>query len=288
MAPIFTIGFSSLSEAMPSVAFRTDTLRAAAGQHPDLRLVVRDNDLNDEKALANAREFAEIPVDVAIIFHINERLGPELGSILMKKRIPVIAVDIPIPMAIYFGVDNKEAGKLAGQELGKWVAAHWDGQVDKLLVMTEQRVVSVIQDRINSALESFVSFVNVSKKDILYVDSGHTRQIAAERAVPVLERWKDFRRIAVIGVNDDAALGVLDAARYLDREEHLAIIGQDAQDAAREEICRSESRFIASTDVHLEEYGPGLIDLSLRILSGERVPPFNYTRLSCFTAQAQC
>lgn len=72
---MYTIGYTSLCESMPSVAFRTQTIRDAAAAHPEVNLIVADNNLNDQQALANAASFAEKPIDLAIMFHINETIG---------------------------------------------------------------------------------------------------------------------------------------------------------------------------------------------------------------------
>lgn len=280
---VFTIGYSSLAESIPSVAFRTEQLRQIVAEHPDLALIVRDNDMDDEKALAHAQGFVSHPVDLAIIFHINERLGSELGVMFKFRQIPLIAIDIPISMSYYFGVNNSEAGHLTGDALGQWVVENWDGEVDKVLLMTEQRVTSVLHDRIESALGGFLTHIDVSQDNRLYLDSGHSRRKTCENTIEVLENWTQHEKIAVIAINDDVALGVLEAARSCGRENHIALAGLDATPEAQAEILNPTSQFIASTNVHLENYAPRLVDLALRIRDGERIPAKNYVPLSCFT-----
>jgi ribose transport system substrate-binding protein len=278
MSESYTIGYSSLCQSMPSVAYRSSTLQEAAAAHPEIRLMMLDNDLDDTKALANATLFATEPVDVAIIFHINERLGTEINRLLIPKRIPVIAIDIPIPMAVYFGGNNRESGRLAGEAQGAWIRAHWDGQVDKLLVLTEARVVSALRDRVDYSVRGLNATLPqpVPRDSTLYLDGGSSRAMAAERTREVLQRWDGFRHIALVATNDDSALGALDAARELGIEERVAIVGHGADEQARAEIARAGSGFVASADYHFEQYGPRLVELALHILHGERVPRENF------------
>ncbi len=278
MTESYTIGYSSLCESMPSVAFRSATLQEAAAAHPEVRLLMLDNDLNDTKALANAALFAAQPVDVAIIFHINERLGPDINRLLIPRRIPIIAIDIPIPMAVYFGGNNRESGRLAGEAQGAWIRAHWGGQVDKLLVLTEARVVSALRDRVDYTVRGLNATLPapVSRDDTLYLDGGSSRAMAAERTYDVLRRWQDCAHIALVATNDDSALGALDAARELGIEDRVAIVGHGADEQARVEITRPGSGFVASADYHFEQYGPRLMDLALRMLRGEHVPRENF------------
>jgi ribose transport system substrate-binding protein len=287
MKETYTVGYSSLAESMPSVAFRTEMLRAAAAEHPHLRLIVRDNDLDDDKARAHVREFADVPVDLAVIFHVNERIGAELGTPLLNKRIPTIAVDIPIPRTFYLGINNQEAGWLAGDELGRWIVENWGGQIDKALVLTDVRTLSIVRERTGYALKALMSHIQLADENVMYADGGHTRETAAISVQPVLKRWQDYSRIAIIALNDDTALGALDTARQLGMEEQIAVIGQDAQMIARDEIMLPNSHFIASTNYHLEAYGPRIIDLAVRILAGESVPRINYIPVTCFSKQHQ-
>lgn len=280
---MYTIGYSSFDDSIPSVKLRTNGLIELAQERGDIKLIARDNVMDDARAKANADEFASIPVDLAVIFHVNERLGSQLGMMFRLKKIPVIAIDIPIPMSYYFGVNNIEAGKLTGGALGEWVVKHWDSKVDKVLLMTEQRVTGVLQERVKSALDSFLTHVDVPLKDVLYMDSGHSRNTTIQRTISALESWQEHERIAIIGINDDVALGVIEGARRIGRENHVAVVGQDADPEAQAEIRNPDSHLIASTNVHLEEYAPLILDMAVRILDGEKVPNERYVPLSLYT-----
>lgn len=268
---LYTIGFSNMCETVPFSATVRQGLEEAAARYPNVRLVVRDNDLNNDKALANAHEFAELGVDLAIVYHIDERMGANIRSVLLKKRVPIIAVDIPIPMTVFFGINNQQAGYLAGEALGKWVQKNWDGAVDKVLVMTEQRALSAIRTRIDSAVQGLADNAQMNKESVFYLDGGTHQNTAYERAETVFNLWPDVHRIAVICSNDDTAMGVITRAKEMGRHDDIAVIGQGA-DLAIAEFPKSGNRFIASTAYYPEKYGEHLMDLALRMLRKERVP----------------
>lgn len=285
MTTPFTIGFANLAESIPSCAFRRQMLEEEIKAHPDFRLIVRDNNLDDATALANVAEFSQHPVNLAILFHINEKIGPELTQPFFTKNIPMIAVDVPMPLASYFGANNQQAGQLAGEALGRWVQQNWDGNVDKVLVLTESRVVSVVRDRVQYALGALRTVVPHDPKNVLHVDSETQKSIAKQRTMEVMERWKQFERIAVICINDDCALGAIEAARELGRESHMAVVGQGADDGARQEIANPRSAFVASTDYHLEQYSKRLVELALMIADHQRIPSKNYVEHVCVTKE---
>ena len=49
--------------------------------------------------------------------------------------IPVVAIDIPITGATYFGSDHDGIGMMAGHALGEWIEKHWSGQLDEVLLL---------------------------------------------------------------------------------------------------------------------------------------------------------
>ena len=55
-----------------------------------------------------------------IEYQIDEQAGSRIMDYFRQAGIPVIAVDIPMVGATFFGVDNYRAGYLAGVALGDW------------------------------------------------------------------------------------------------------------------------------------------------------------------------
>ena len=91
-----------------------------------------------------------------------------------------------------------------------------------------------------------------------------------------LKTLSNSTKIGVISFNDEAAYGALQAARKAGRESDLVIVGQGADRLIHDEIRNPDSRIIGSTAYMPEKYGQQLLDISLRILNGESVPPALY------------
>ncbi len=284
--PHYTIGFSNLSENHVFAVIVREGLEIAAAQYPDLTLIVRDNDMDSERALENVREFAETLVDLAVIYHIDERVGATLRATVQQHRaIPVIAVDIPIPMTTFFGINNQQAGLLVGEALGQWIQANWSGNVDRILVVTEKRLLDVVQQRLDYGLQGVANWVNFDKNAVFRLDGGNERQASAQNAYEVLERWGDFHHIAAVCLNDASALGVLDAARALGRESDVAVVGQGA-DLATAEFRNPNTRLVASANYFPEQYGARLIELAWKLLQGERVAREHFIEPALVTAES--
>jgi simple sugar transport system substrate-binding protein len=112
---VYTVGFSNLNDRHPFAITVRRGLEDAAAAYPDIKLILRDNAMDNDRASANAREFAAMPVDLVIHYHLDERANSRIVAPLSAQRIPIIAVDVPVvPWVTYFGANNQQVGLLVG------------------------------------------------------------------------------------------------------------------------------------------------------------------------------
>lgn len=270
----YKIGFANLSDSLPFAADVRRGLERAIHSAPDMELIARDNRLNTEVALRVADELIAAGVDLVIEYHLDEHAGLLLMDKFQRAGIPVIAVDIPIVGATFFGVDNYRAGHLAGLELGGWILRHWNGHVDRIIMLEEPRAGKLPAARMQGQLDGLQKILGPMPADrILTLNCGNNCLMSEEQILFVLQREPDAQHIAVLCFNDEAALGTVRAARKLGREEHLAVVGQGADRQVRKEIRDPQSRIIGSTAYWPERYGPKLVEIAGKILAGQPVPP---------------
>jgi ribose transport system substrate-binding protein len=276
-SPRYKIGFANQSERLPFAIDVRRGLERAAKTAGNVDLILADNQLDGEVALTVADRLIAAGVDLAIEYQIDEKVGGLLMDKFNRAAIPVIAVDIPMVGATYFGVDHYRAGHMAGVALGNWLAQHWHNTFDRLIILEEQRPGAVPAARIQGQLDGLQGIVGqVPASRIVYLDSGNTTEISQANMLEALERLPDDRRLAIISFNDDAAYGALSAARQVSREAEVVIVGQGADRIVRREISQPHSRLIGSTAYWPEKYGAKLIDVALKILGGVPVPPAVY------------
>lgn len=278
----YRIGFANLSESSPFAVTVRESLQAAIAQYPDLELISRDNDLNDDRAMANAREFAEMPVDVAIFYHINERLGPPIKGVL--QTVPMITIDIPITLTSYVGVNNQRSGELVGAALTEWVRGNWENRVDKVLALIDPRVLETVRDRIDYTLRELHNNEQVDPDDILHLDCGNAYDITLERSLPVLQRWTEYDRIAIVGFNEDSTLGALEAARQAGCLDRVVAVGHGSSEQLKEALRQPDTRLIGAVDYLPQEYGPPIVEEVRRMLGGELTPNQRYVNIKLLTA----
>ena len=273
----YKIGFANLGENMSFPVDVRRGLEQAAQDMSNIDLILADNELSGEVALRVADRLITEGVDLVIEYQIDERVGGLLMDKFNRANIPVIAVDIPLVGATYFGVDHYRAGHMAGVALGRWLVEHWDGTFDRLIILEEKRPGALPATRIQGQLDGLQEVIGkVPASQILYLDSGNTTEISQANMLQALQELADARRLAVISFNDDAAFGAICAARELGREGDVVIVGQGADRIVRKEIRHPESRLIGSTAYWPEKYGEKLLQVATKILSGEPVPPAVY------------
>jgi len=273
----YKIGFANLSEQIPFAVDVRRGLEQAAQNASNVDLIVADNQLSGEVALEVSEHLIGKGVDLVIEYQVDEKTGSVIMDKFRQSNIPVIAVDIPMVGATFFGVDNYRAGHLAGIPLGNWVREKWDGQFDRLLVLQEPRSGALPEARIQGQLDGLQEVVGeIPRSKIIYLDSGNTSTVSESQTMAILKEFPEAHRFVVILINDDAAIGALSAARKLGRESDVVIVGQGADRRARAEIRNPASRLIGSTAFWPEAYGERLMDVALKILRGERVPPAVY------------
>jgi ribose transport system substrate-binding protein len=271
------IGFANLSESTPFSRDVRRSLENAAQKSQQVDLIVADNQLDPQVALQVADELIAQDIDLVIEYQIDEMTGNLIAQKFHQAKIPIIAVDIPMVGGVYFGVNNYVAGKMAGVELGKAIQERWQGELDYLIVVEQQRAGSLPAMRIQGQLDGVLEIVSsIPPEKILRADSDNTVEGNYELLKRVLRNLPVSARIAVVCFNDDAAVGTLHAAQDTDHVDNLLLVGQGADRRLRAEMRTQPTLVIGTTAYRPEDYGEHLIRLALDILAVKQVPPALY------------
>jgi len=274
----YKIGFANLDEGTPFAVLVRQGIEKAAKEAGNVDLVVADNQLNGATALANANNFVTQGVQGAIEFQTDENFGKAIMDKFNAANIPVIAVDIPMPGATFFGVDNYPAGRMAGEGLGKWVKANWGGEIDALVMLELPQSGPVPAERLRGEREGLESVIGkIPESKVKHLDSQNTLEHARDVFADTLTTLPNARHIAVVCINDDTALGAINAAETAGRANDIAVAAVDASPRGRETIRKPNSRQIGSTASFPEKYGEKLIPAMIKLIDGETLPDKLYT-----------
>jgi ribose transport system substrate-binding protein len=277
----FRIGYASQTRDSFSQAV-TQGIRWAAGRH-QIDLIEVENLYSVKVALRNAQKLVQQKVDLAIEFQVYERIGTQLAALYEQASIPVIAIEIPQPGAVFFGIDNHRVGQLAGKALVKAAQEHWHGEIDELLILDLEIAGSLPHLRVSGA-ESAVRKSLQGSYQILHLDS----RGEMDRSFELVRHHLQFspkRKTLICGVNDLAVLGALRAFSEVGRSNFCLALGVGAFPEARRELRSPQTRLIGSIATFPERYGDNLIQIALDILHHKQVPPAVYAPIQLITPQ---
>ncbi len=277
---MYRIGFANLSEYTPFIRDVCSGLEQAVVSNGNIDLVLGDKQLDPVAAIQVTDHFLEQNLDLVIECQTDEATGNLIAHRFQQANIPVIAVDIPMVGATYFGADNYVAGKLAGVELGRAINKQWDGVFEHLIVIEHERTGKLltmrrIQGQIDGLREMLPPF---SDAKMIYIDFDNTVDSSYSFVRETLDQIADTDRIAVVCFNDDAAIGVMRAAEQSGHIRNLLLVGQGADRRIRSEMRKQNTAVVGSTAFCPECYGEYLVSLALDILSGKPVAPAHYVK----------
>ncbi len=277
-SPRIKIGFANISEDFPFAVRVREGIERAAKEAGNIDLVVMNNRMDGQTALNNADTFLVQGVKGVIEFQTDEQFGVAIMDKFNAEKIPVVAIDIPMKGATFFGVNNTQAGRMAGEGLGNWVKKNWDGKVDALIMLELPQSGPVPAERLKGqrdGLESIIGKIDEAK--VKHLDSKNTLEEAHRLVKDVMNTLPDAHHIAVVCINDDTALGAIGAAEAAGRKKDLAVVAVDGSDRGREEIRKADTPMVGTTASFPEKYGNKIIPVLLKLMKGEQVPPAVYT-----------
>jgi ribose transport system substrate-binding protein len=234
-------------------------------------LVVLNSQHRADVALANAEKILAENVDLVMIFQSFAQVASVIST--RARTIPLIAIEMPHPNAIYFGVDNCHAGLTAGRYLAHWAERNWQGQVDEVLLIGSHRTGSLPEARLTGSLLGINEVLpNSEQAKISTVNGNWGFDTSREAVLRHLKKSKSSR-ILVSAIFDPSALGALQAFKDADRLNHCAIVGQNGCIEARLQMRKPNSRLIGSVAYFPERYGEQLVALALDMLTQRVVVP---------------
>lgn len=223
--------------------------------------------------MRNAELLVRERVALVIEFQTDEHVAPTISSKFIDADIPMIAVEIPHPGAIYYGANNYSAGVLGGRLLGRWAKQHWHDSVDEVLLLELPMAGGTPRARLTGTLAGIRDVLpRVEDSRVVWLD-GKGRFGSSLAAVRKHLRQSRARRVLIGAINDPSALGALQGFEEAGRSETCAVMGQNASLEARSELRKPFTRLVGSVAYFPERYGDALISLSVDILQHKRVPP---------------
>jgi len=256
------IGVSLLTRAHVFYRDLEDGLQAGAAEH-GYRLLINAAEWDASRQIAQLEDFITREVDAIVVCPVDSSgIGAGIQS-ANREQIPVFTADIASfdgVVVSHIASDNLAGGRLAGQYLARLL----DGR-GKVAIINQPVITSVL-DRVEGFREALGRYPNI--EIVADVDGQGLRDRSLQAASDVLQGHPQLD--GIFAINDDSALGALDAVEDFGREG-IVIIGYDATPPARDAIVKGRA-LKADVVQYPFEIGRRTINIIARHFAGEKVP----------------
>ncbi|MBZ5638340.1 MAG: substrate-binding domain-containing protein [Acidobacteriia bacterium] len=227
------------------------------------RLIVTSAEFDLGKQAAQIEDFVARKVDAIVVCPVDSKgVGPGIRR-ANAAGIPVFTADIAAQegdVVCHVASDNVAGGRLAGEYLAKLLNG-----IGKVAIVDQPAITSVL-DRVQGFREAIAKHAGMSV--VADVNGQGVRDRSLEAASDVLLAHPDLD--GIFGINDDSALGALDAVRQLARDR-VAIVGYDATPPAVDAI-RKGTALKADVIQYPRKIGAATVEMIRRHFAGEAIP----------------
>jgi ribose transport system substrate-binding protein len=260
-ARVYTIGMSQCNLGEPWRVQMNEDIRAAAAQHPELKVVFNDAQNDTLKQRAQVEEFVSSKVDLLIISPKEAQPLTEPVARAFEAGIPVIVLDRALlgdKFTCFIGADNKKIGRAAGQ----WIAKKLGGK-GKVVELKGLMTSIPGQDRHTGFREG------IAGTDIEVIFEADMKWLEPDARKEMESALSRFDHIDLVYAhNDPGAHGAYLAAKAAGRDGIL-FVGIDA--LPQEGIAYVRQGILDAT-FRYPTGGAEAIDTALKIFKGETVP----------------
>lgn len=269
----YVIGFANLQRGITFCALVEQGIKAEAAA-AGVDLVVADNNLDGATALTNAESFINRNVDYVIEFQTDANFGATIMQKMNDAGIKVVAIDIPMPGATFFGVNNPRAGFMGGSYLAQAAIAKWGIDKVKTGYFIEGELPQsgpIPAMRTGGQVAGFLASVpGFDPSHVLKFDSKNTLEESFTQTNSLLGKIPAGVPIMGTAINDQATTGILRAVKEAGRGDDVLVVGLGADE---KDTLAGEPAFVASVGSFPERYGNWLLPIALETLDGKKLPP---------------
>ena len=283
-----TLGFANLLKAFPFCTQVEDGIieewQLAGGSMDDL--TVLDNAFDTNLSIQNADIIFGKNVEVFVEFQVDAKTNAMIAKKAELLGIFMMGVDIPVPGFPFMGVDNFNAGILAGEWAADKVEEVFGGweNVDLVLYFWSPPIGEVVGQRtLASIIPLTEAFGDEADPDIegskgVLVDAGGGGPEEAQEATTgILAKYPDAENIVIFSVSDDATAAIQAGAELSGRWDadkwlvsSQGYVGELAGNLIRTDIIDGSVAYFP------ENYSRYIIPGAVAYMYGNPVPPYLY------------
>ena len=276
------IGFANIFGTLPfciSVENNIKQQLKNAGVDLSKGWISMDNQYDSVLGLKNADIMLSKKPNFFVEFQADAKVNNIVAAKFGAAKIPLLAIDVPIPGSPFMGVDNWKVALIGGHEMAKQIKAKfggWDG-VDLVALGQMPAGGDVVMLRSEGFAQALSEDFGVDVKDskIVRFDGGMGQSQQAKEAMDdVLAAHPDAKTIAVTSINEQTMAGIIASLQGSGRWDTSKVVvitlGVDelGQSQIRDGLSDGGVAFFP------EHYGEYVVPAVAAMLEGQPVPPY--------------
>ena len=276
------IGFANIFGTLPFCISVENNIKAQlklAGLDLNKGWISMDNQYDSVIGLKNADIMLSKHPNFFIEFQADAKVNNIVAGKFGGAKIPLLAIDVPIPGSPFMGVDNWKVALIGGHEMAKQIKQKfggWDG-VDLVALGQMPAGGDVVMLRSEGFAQALSEDFGIDAKDskIVRFDGGMGQSEQAKAAMDdVLAAHPDAVKIAVTSINEQTMAGIIaslqGAGRWDANNVVVITLGMDelGQSQIRDGLSNGGVAFFP------EHYGEYVVPAVCAMLQGQPVPPY--------------
>lgn len=256
----YVFGYTSMTQNNPFFQVLEQAIREKVEANGD-KLITTNPAMDVELQINQIEDMISQGIDAIFLNPVDwEGIRPAL-VMLEEAGIPIINYDTEVKdfnyVTAYVGSDNKNAGRVAGEDMVKRFP---DG--GKIAILDSPTMNSV-----NDRIEGFMEAIEGKGFEVVAQQDGKgDLEISLDITEDILQAHPDI--IAIMGGNDPSALGALAAVKAANKTD-IAIYGVDGSPNAKAEIA--EGGPLVGTGAQSPiSIGQISVDVAYKVLKGEK------------------
>lgn len=245
------------------------------------KLTYVDNNSDGATAVSNAEILVNNQVDFVVDLNIDQSVAETLLEIFNGANIPVLAVDIAMGDAPFFGIDSNEMGLISGAYAANYIKENWEGSVEYVVLFTQIASGDEVQKRCRSAVTSLQE-AGIEIGAIEEIEGLGDTATAQQRFADFLTAHPEAHKIAIFTINENPATGAYAAAVTADREWDMRIFSAGVGSQFVDPMYESEGNqsWVTSVACFPELYGEQVCKLVEGYLASGEIPAVNNAQLT--------
>jgi ribose transport system substrate-binding protein len=276
----YTIAFANVDDNTP---FAVDVKRGfveAAKKYTNVKLLTLDNKRDPVETINNADIAITKKVDFFIEYTNQAGAAKTVAEKLKAAKIPVMAVQVPVPGAPVFLINNFDAGYQAAKALLEHSKKNWSNERPVFLLIN-----------MPSGGDPFIERANGAKKAVSEMMPGLVISEFDTPANPEKTRsdMADFltanpgKKILAWVHLCDMGIAAKAAVEAAGRQSDVAMVTIGGTKAVIPVLKGKDKVIIGSVGMFSEKWGEQVVPIALDILGGKQVPPVIHPKLTYLT-----